>query len=61
MTDQPEHFILFIGNIMDGVRFYGPFDTLEDAQNYADVFYPGEEWSATIPHKPECDENGEWI
>ena len=54
--------ILLVGSIFDGIRLYGPFDELEDAKDYAEQFYPGEEWSVTCPVKPKCDEgSGDWV
>jgi hypothetical protein len=55
-----ENFIILVGNVMDGIRFYGPFDTLDDAQEYAKRFFKLEDWSITIPTKPECYDDGSW-
>ena len=35
MTEWVTRWIAIRGNVKDGLIFYGPFDTLEDAENWA--------------------------
>jgi hypothetical protein len=45
-------YIVIIGDVVNGVRFYGPFATIRDATDYADEFTRGEEWIIGTVNSP---------
>ena len=38
-------FIIIVGNVVDGLTFYGAFETAELATDYADLQFRGDVWS----------------
>ena len=40
-------YIIIVGNVVDGLRFYGPYDTAEDANEIADNAFKNEDWVVT--------------
>ena len=45
--------ILIIGNPVDGLHFVGPFDTADEANEYAEVVYDDEEWWSVALESPK--------
>ena len=58
---NPDRRILVVGNPFDGMKVYGPFDGIGDAQDFAETFFEDEEWSIPCIEGVQCDENGYWI
>ena len=38
--------IVIVGNILDGLEIYGPFEDMEDARHWAECRYFSDEWLA---------------
>jgi hypothetical protein len=64
---RDDMYILIVGNVVDGLRFEGPFDCPSDAAEYAERYYKNEEyWVADLltPEpvdpcpKDECPRDG---
>ena len=49
-------YLVLIGNVIDGVEFFGPFDTHEDALEYASRHHGGAEWHIGTLNEPVTDE-----
>lgn len=45
-------FILIIGDIANGLRFLGPFEDREFAQDYSTVFFRGHDWIVVELEEP---------
>jgi hypothetical protein len=44
--------IVMIGNLIDGFEFWGPFDTFEHAENYAQSHAKDGDWLVTEVNNP---------
>lgn len=63
----PEHqnnekYVLVVGDIVNGMKFYGPFDTHEDAEDYDWHRHGNKRCGTVVPLcLVRCDEEGNWI
>jgi len=46
---------LICGNVVDGLTFTGPFDTAEEANDYADTHFRASDWVCSKIYTPEDD------
>ena len=53
-----EKYMIMYGNVVDGMKFIGTFDTVQDAHCYAEINLPHELWLITHIQCPnhECEE-----
>lgn len=53
-----EKYMIMYGNVVDGMKFIGPFDSDEDAFGYAEMELTLEDWWITQLQSPnhECEE-----
>lgn len=58
---NPERCVLLVGDPVDGITLYGPFDNSEDAGDYAEQFHGNDTWWIVTPTPVQCDDNGNWI
>jgi hypothetical protein len=43
-SSAPEQYLIAAGNIIDGLRFYGPFNSVQAANDWADDELRAEDW-----------------
>ena len=58
---NPDRCILVVGGPNLGFQFYGPFDTEDDAINYAETIEFDEIWWISHLNAVQCDEDGDWV
>ena len=52
-----EQYMVAVGNPFEGITFYGPFQYLEDANDWAAIEDPAEDWWIVTLYAPrEIDE-----
>jgi hypothetical protein len=44
-------YVIAVGNVFDGIGLYGPFDFADQANEYADLEFRGQEWNV-VPVEP---------
>jgi hypothetical protein len=49
-SNAPEQYLIAAGNIIDGLRFYGPFNSAQAANDWADDELRGEDWVCGALH-----------
>ena len=57
---NPEQSVLIVGNVIDGLTLYGPFDDANDAGEYADAMRIDDTWVVAPMTVAQCDEDGQW-
>ena len=45
--DSVLKYIIIVGNVVDGLRFYGPYDSADEANEVADNTFRNEDWVVT--------------
>jgi len=53
MTRTTGMHIIVTGNPIEGLRFYGPFKTIDDASDVAKDFCDGDWWLAPLRHEDD--------
>jgi hypothetical protein len=49
-------FILIVGSPFDGMHFYGPFESHDDAAEYGEANFDGDTWWVTLLNPIEITE-----
>lgn len=51
-------YLIIVGNPLDGLNIFGPFDTQEDALWYGENNHQGEDWWYAETIDPDGESNG---
>ena len=54
---MPDAYVVITGNPVDGLFFYGPFDSYDEATAYAERNHDGDDWWATKLQQPEEEDD----
>jgi hypothetical protein len=47
-------FVIIVGNVVDGLQLYGPFQDASEANEYGDLEFPGADWIVATLEDPEA-------